>query len=63
VALKEFCAKHGYDFNVTFRMVELGYFFGDEEYLDAFENVIWETIPKFQEELARLRAKAVENVT
>lgn len=44
-------------------MVELGYFFGDEEYLDAFENVIWETIPKFREELGRLRAKGVEGVS
>lgn len=44
-------------------MVELGYFFGDEEYLDAFENVIWETVPRFQEELRDLRAKAVENVS
>ena len=39
-------------------MVELGYFFGDEEYLDAFENVIWITIPRFKEELARLRSQA-----
>lgn len=38
-------------------MVELGYFFSDEDYLDAFENVIWKTLPKFQSELARLRAK------
>lgn len=59
--MKEFCTKHGFDFNETFRMVELGYFFGDEEYLDAFENVIWETVPRFREGLRDLRAKAVES--
>lgn len=60
-SLKAFCMEHDYDFNETFKMVEMGYFFGDEEYLDAFESVIWELIPKFRDDLALFRTKTFEN--
>lgn len=46
-ALAEFCRENGYGFNETFKMIELGYFFGDEDYLDAFENVVWAIVNPF----------------
>ncbi len=53
-ALVEFCRENGYDFDETFRMLELGYFFGDDEYLDAFENVVWAVVNPFSLRLDEL---------
>lgn len=52
--LVEFCRENAYGFDETFKMIERGYFFDDEDYLDAFENVVWAIVNPFSLRLDEL---------
>lgn len=51
-ALRENCYESDRDFNEDFRTIEKGYFFSDDDYLDAFEDVVWPILKTFESQLA-----------